>query len=176
MAWLHPFLFRRVVVEGSHYRKVDAIFIWPQASWRWPLKPLVIFPEQGRAVRSFKLRDIRIPTPAFVSEDSDAEFALEFSPHLTGTRDTLSTFIESVISISCNEQYLRQNCSGLLLIEYQYVEGSDTAFEYALENLDYRDRYRDILRLCHFSENSDRFLPRISKYRSELRSYLSRAL
>ena len=113
--------------------------------------------EQGRAVRSFKLKDIQITAPAFISEDFDTEFVLQFNPHLTGTRDTLSTFIEFVISTSCNGQDLRQNCSGLLLIEYQYAEGSDMAFEYALENLDYRDRYRDILRLCHLSEASDTF-------------------
>ena len=113
--------------------------------------------EQGRAVRSFKLRDIQITAPAFISEDFDTEFVLQFNPHLTGTRDSLSTFIEFAISTSCNGQDLRQNCSGLLLIEYQYAEGSDMTFEYALENLDYRDRYRDILRLCHLSEGSDTF-------------------
>ena len=113
--------------------------------------------EQGRAVRSFKLRDIQITAPAFVSEDFDTELVLQFSPHLTGTRDTSSTFTEFVISTACSGQDLRQNCSGLLLIEYQYAEGSDMTFEYALENLDYRDRYRDILRLCHLSEESDTF-------------------
>ena len=113
--------------------------------------------EQGRAVRSFKLRDIQITAPAFISEDFDTEFVLQFRPHLTGTRDILSTFINFVISTSSNGLDLRQNCSGLLLIEYQYAEGSDMAFEYALENLDYRDRYRDTLRLCHLSEEPDTF-------------------
>lgn len=113
--------------------------------------------EQGRAVRSFKLRDIQITAPAFISEDFDTEFVLQFSPNLTGTRDNLSTFIDFVISTSTNGQDLRQNCSGLLLIEYQYAEGSDMAFEYALENLNYRDCYRDTLRSCHLSEGSDTF-------------------
>ena len=113
--------------------------------------------EQGRPVKSFKLRDIQITAPASISEDFDTEFVLQFSPHLTGTRDTLSTFINFVISTSSNGLDLRQNCSGLLLIEYQYAEGSDMAFEYALENLDYRDRYRDTLRLCRLSEEPDTF-------------------
>ncbi len=113
--------------------------------------------EQSRAVRSFKLKDIQITAPAFMSEDFDTEFVLQFSPHLTGTRDTVSTFTEFVVSTSSNSQDLRQNCSGLLLIEYQYDEGSDMVFEYALENLEYRDRYRDILRSCHLSEEPDKF-------------------
>lgn len=113
--------------------------------------------EQGRPVTSFKLRDIQITAPAFISEDFDTEFVLQFSPHLSGTRGSSSTFTDFAISTSCNGQDLRQNCSGLLFIEYQYAEGSDMAFEYALENLDYRDRYRDILRLCHLSEDSDTF-------------------
>ena len=113
--------------------------------------------EQGRVVKSFKLRDIQITAPAFMSEDFDNEFVLQFNPHLTGTRDTSSTFTEFTVSSASDGQDLRQNCSGLLFIEYQHAEGSDMAFEYALENLEYRDRYRDILRLCHFSEGPDTF-------------------
>ena len=113
--------------------------------------------EQSRAVRSFKLRDIRITAPVPISEDFDTEFVLHFNPHLTGTRDTSSTFTEFIISTSSNGEDLRQNCSGLLLIEYQYAEGSDMALECALENLGYRDRYRDTLQLCHFSEEPDTF-------------------
>ena len=113
--------------------------------------------EQGRAVRNFKLSDIQIMAPAFMSEDFDTEFVLQFNPHLTGTRDTLSTFTDFVISTSSNGQDLRQNCLGLLLIEYQCKEGSDMAFEHALENLEYRDRYRDVLRSCHLSEEADAF-------------------
>ena len=113
--------------------------------------------EQGRAIKNFTLRDIQITAPAFMSEDYDTEFVLQFSPHLIGTRDTLSTFTEFVISTSSNGQDLRQNCSGLLLIEYHYAEGSAMALENALENLSHRDRYRDILRSCSFSEESDKF-------------------
>ena len=113
--------------------------------------------EQGRTIKSFILRDIQIMAPAFMSEDFDTEFVLQFSPHLIGTRDTLSTFTEFVISTSSNGQDLRQNCSGLLFIEYQYAEGSSMALENALENLAYRDRYRDILQSCCFSEESDKF-------------------
>lgn len=113
--------------------------------------------EQGRAIKSFTLRDIQITAPAFMSEDYDTEFVLQFNPHLIGTRDTLSTFTEFAISTSSNGQDLRQNCSGLLFIEYQYAEGSPMALENALENLAHRDRYRDTLRSCRFSEESEKF-------------------
>lgn len=113
--------------------------------------------EQGRAVRSFKVRDIQITAPAFMSEDFDNEFVLQFSPHLTGTRDPFSTFTDFVVSTCSNGQDLRQNCSGLLLIEYTYAEGSDMALEHALENLKYRDHYRDVIRLCHLSEEPGTF-------------------
>ena len=118
--------------------------------------------EQGRAVRSFKLKDIQITAPAIMSEDFDTEFVLQFSPHLTGTRDTLSTFTRFIVSTSSDGQDLRQNCSGLLLIEYQYAENSDMALEHALENLEYRDRYRDNLRSCHLSEEVDMFYERLA--------------
>ena len=113
--------------------------------------------EQGRTVRSFKLHDIQITAPAFMSEESDTEFVLQFDPHLTSTRDTLSTFTRFVISSGSNGQDLRQNCFGLLFIEYQYAEGSDMALEHALESLEYRDSYRDTLRSCHLSEEPDKF-------------------
>ena len=113
--------------------------------------------EQGRVVRSFKLRDIQITAPAIISEDTETEFVLQFSPHLAGTRDTLSTFTKFVVSTSSNGQDLRENCSGLLLIEDQFAEGSDMALEHALESLGYRDQYRDALRSCHISEEPDTF-------------------
>ena len=119
--------------------------------------------EQGRTARSFKLRDIQITAPAVMSEDFDTEFVLQFSPHLTGTRDNLSTFTNFVLSTSSNGQDLRQNCSGLLLIEYQFAEGSDMALEHALESLESRDHYRDTLRSCHISEEPDTFYQELAK-------------
>ena len=92
-----------------------------------------------------------------MSEEFDTEFVLQFGPRLSGTRDTLSAFTEFVVSTGSNGQDLRQNCCGLLVIEYQYAEGSDMALEHALENLEYRDRYRDTLQSCYLSEEADAF-------------------
>ena len=118
--------------------------------------------EQGRTVKSFKLKDIQLTAPAIMSEDSETEFVLQFNPHLIGTRDALSTFTRFIVSTSSDGQDLRQNCSGLLLIEYQYAENSDMALEHALENLEYRDRYRDNLRSCRLPEEVGMFYERLA--------------
>ena len=113
--------------------------------------------EHGLTQRGFKLRDIQITAPVSMSEDFETEFVLQFSPQPNGTRDNLSTFTRFVISTSNKGQDLRQNCSGLLLIEYQYVERSNMALEHVLENLEYRDRYRDTLQSCYISEEPEKF-------------------
>ncbi|KAK2003339.1 beta-ketoacyl synthase domain-containing protein [Colletotrichum falcatum] len=87
--------------------------------------------EANRAVRAFKLRDVSIGSAAIMTENRPTEFILHVRPHLLGTVGSApGAWLEFTISSSGGpDMPLRQNCRGLLRIEYETGDGSASSRE-----------------------------------------------
>lgn len=111
-----------------------------------------------RVVKYFTLRDIQITSALVLTEETDVETIVQIRPHLIGTKDSAgSTWLDFNISSCADGVDLRQNCSGMLLIEYQSPEGSDMLWEIEQEDKTSRDLLRQAETECQTSEDPAEF-------------------
>lgn len=119
--------------------------------------------EKGRVITGFRLRDIQISAAAMVTEEMDLECIFQLRPHLIGTRDRSATsWLEFTVSTCADGQELRQNCCGLLLIEYEASDDSSMAVERRLEVQASRDQYYDAEEACQIPEDPQEFYKELS--------------
>ena len=112
---------------------------------------------EGQVIRDFRLRDVQIIAPALITEESDLELIVQIRPHLIGTQNNSSAWFEFTVSSCLNGQSLRQNCHGLLLIEYRSAEDSGMSTERDLEDQTAQALYSKIESLCTARENTENF-------------------
>ena len=113
---------------------------------------------KGQVIKNFRLRDVQIVSPAILSERADLECILQLRPQRTGTRENkTSAWMEFSISSCPHGEELRQNCFGLLLIEYETTQNSSISLETNLEEEKMRDRYYQVKNVCHTTEDPRSF-------------------
>lgn len=110
--------------------------------------------DKNRIVNNFKLRDVQLIAAAVIKEESPLECVIRLRPHLSGTRDTTTCWQEFVISTCGNGRDLRENCTGLVIVEYEATEGSAAAEERNLEDISVREQFEESTRACHKKQNS----------------------
>ena len=109
---------------------------------------------KGRPIRAYTLRQIQLVAPAFITEESDLEYALHFKPH---DRVSTSEWIDFSVSTSLGGQDLQLNCSGILLIEYTPAVNTGMSLELDNEYRKYRDQYCRNKKFCQSSANVKSF-------------------
>ena len=112
---------------------------------------------EGQVIKDFRLRDVQIIAPALVTEESDLELIVQIRPHLIGTQNNSSAWSEFTVTSCLNGQTLRQNCHGLLLIEYKSAEDSGMSTERDLEDQKAQALYEKTESLCPTRENTKDF-------------------
>ena len=138
--------------------KIQTSILYPAAGYiAMAVEAACQIAAKGKVIRDFKFRDIQIIAPAVVTEDSDLECIFQLRPHLAGTRDSYSTWWEFTVSSSVSGQDLRQNCFGLMLIEYQSAEDTGLGFERDMEDQAYKHQYSEAEKLCLTSEDPKDF-------------------
>ncbi|KAL2831410.1 hypothetical protein BDW59DRAFT_182083 [Aspergillus cavernicola] len=113
--------------------------------------------DKSRRISSFRLRDIQIGAAATVTEDANLEIMLHMRPHAHGTRDKAFAWWEFSISTCAPGQELRQNCAGLLLIEYSSDVGSSMSIESQVAAIAATERYADVQTSCVAQEEPAKF-------------------
>ena len=104
--------------------------------------------DQGRRVSLYKLRDIQLISAAIVTEEVDLEYIVQLRPHITGNRDSSSTWTEFVVTTSLDGKSLTKNCFGLLTIEYEDEEDSGASHERSSELQMLKTQYLDAKTSC----------------------------
>ncbi|KAI9728591.1 MAG: Type I Iterative PKS [Cirrosporium novae-zelandiae] len=138
--------------------KIQSSVLYPAAGYiAMAIEAACQIAEKGRVVRDFRLRDIQINAAAMVTEDCDLECVFQFRPHLIATRDKSSTWLEFTVSTCADGQDLRQNCSGLLLVEYESQDGSAMSIERQLGDQAAKDQYYQAEEVCETSEDPQEF-------------------
>ena len=112
---------------------------------------------EGQVIKDFRLRDVQIIAPALITEEADLELIVQIRPHLTGTQNNSFTWSEFTVSSCLNGQTLRQNCHGLLLIDYVSTEDSGMSTEMNLEDEAAQTQYGKTESLCQTRENTKDF-------------------
>ena len=104
--------------------------------------------DSNQQVAAFRLRDVQLSAAAIISEDSDLECIVQLRPHVAGTRDNASTWTDFTVTTSPDGQSLQRCCSGLLVIEYESKEDSDTTRENELESESLKNQYSEAVYSC----------------------------
>ncbi|KAM0800892.1 putative polyketide synthase [Usnea florida] len=113
--------------------------------------------EPGRRVVSFHLRDVGISAALVVPENDDIELIVHLRPHYPATRDRLATWTEFAISSCVDGNEVRENCSGLLTIDYEAPSDSAVASERTFDELAAKAAYMETLKICPEKEDDDDF-------------------
>lgn len=85
--------------------------------------------DDTQRISGFRLRDVKIDAALVIEEESEPEVVLSTRPHLTSTLDSGSSWTEFTVSSCTDGNDLRQNCSGLMMIEYEATTGSAMSVE-----------------------------------------------
>lgn len=104
--------------------------------------------DPGRNISGFRLRDIKIDAALVIEEDSEPEVILAIRPHLTSTLDSGSSWMEFTVSSCTDSKDLRQNCSGLLMVEYEASTGSAMSLEKDKEIAAIQDDFLALKKQC----------------------------
>lgn len=78
-----------------------------------------------KLISTYRLRDVQLTSAAVITEGDTLECVIQLRPHVVGTKDSSSTWTEFVIASSSDGKSLVNNCSGLLLVEFDEDEGPD---------------------------------------------------
>lgn len=117
---------------------------------------------EQRKVSSFRLRDVHLDAALVVTEDSTAEAILQLRPHLLAPGSSQSSWMEFTVNSSIDGGELRQNCSGLIMVEYDADADSAMDRERALESDMVCDRYKKTHLSCRKSSDVGKFYSRLA--------------
>lgn len=118
--------------------------------------------DPGRKVESFRLLDVCISAALVVPEDADIEAILHLRPHYSATRDRSASWTEFIISSCIDGTEVRENCSGLLTIDYEPPADSAMASERMFDNQRAKAAYLETSRNCQEEENENDFYARLA--------------
>ncbi|KAF2878222.1 putative polyketide synthase [Massariosphaeria phaeospora] len=130
--------------------KIQGAILYPAAGYlAMALEAASQTADESKRVASYKLRDIQLTSAAIISDEEDLECIVQLRPHIQSTRDLASTWTEFTITSSPDGKALVKNCSGLILVEYEPTQGSDTYHERLLELQNLKTEYLDVRSSCN---------------------------
>ncbi|XPT03005.1 Highly reducing polyketide synthase [Ascochyta lentis] len=109
--------------------------------------------DKGRKVSRYNLRDVQFHAVAVIKEDVPLELIIQMRPHRSATRSTATSWLEFSISSCHNEKNLRDNCFGLLSIEYESSQDSSMGLEQEREDALVLDKHRRTAEVCHTTQS-----------------------
>jgi acyl transferase domain-containing protein len=109
--------------------------------------------DKGRTVGRYNLRDVQFHAAAVIREDVPLELIIQMRPHRSATRSTATSWLEFSISSCHNEKNVRENCFGLLSIEYEVPQDSPLALEQEREEALVSDKHKRITETCHITQS-----------------------
>ena len=140
--------------------QIQSSILYPAAGFiAMAIEGAVQLADKSRAVSKLRLRDIQISVAAVITEDASVEVILQLRPHLTSTKQNSSTWLEFTVSTAASNQDLRQNCCGLILIEY--VQGASelplTLNEGDMEIQALIEEYKTAEEICQETDSAEQF-------------------
>jgi acyl transferase domain-containing protein len=119
--------------------------------------------DQGQKVEAYRLQDVVILSTCVVPPDGDVEMLVMLRPHGPFAREQGSACLEFTIS-SCNDgSNLRENCRGLVRIDYAAADQSPMAIERLAERHAVAVRARQIEEDCQKEIDHDAFYDDLAK-------------
>lgn len=119
-------------------------------------------------VHGFRLRDVLIDVDValVVPGEGDVEVILELKPHRAATLDATSTAVWSDFTVAswADGQTLRQNCSRLIVVDYEAPTGSGMAVERMLEVQEARETLGAMTRSAHVTTTHDDLYTHLDTY------------
>jgi zearalenone synthase (highly reducing iterative type I polyketide synthase) len=113
--------------------------------------------DSDKEISGFCMRDIKIDAALVIEEDTEPEVILAIRPHLTSTLDSGSYWMEFTVSSCTDGKDLRQNCSGLLMVEYASATGSAMSLERDTEIAAIQDDFLAVKKRCSKFLDVDQF-------------------
>ena len=109
--------------------------------------------DKGCTVSRYVFRDVQFHAAAVIKEDVPLELIIQMRPHRAATRSTATTWLEFSISSCHNGRNVRDNCFGLLSIEYEVHQDSHLAQEEAREVTLVLDKHKRTAEECYITQS-----------------------
>ena len=143
--------------------KIQSSYLYPAAGFiAMAIEAASQMSEDGREIEEFRIRDVQLRAALVISEDTDVECILQLRPHMSSTRDKSSTWLRFSVTSSSDNQGLRENCTGLLFVDYKLTSSSDFHSERDLERAEYVRIYQEAERQCQSSISPPDFYKNIA--------------
>ncbi|KAI1826640.1 hypothetical protein F4861DRAFT_536951 [Xylaria intraflava] len=147
--------------------EIDSTLIFPAAGYIvLAIEAAQSAADAGKKVAAFRFRDITISAALVVPDDGDVEIVVDLRPRFTATRSRNASTVWMDFSIcSCVDgSELRENCNGMLSLEYEMSPESPMTLErkLALETL--KVAYTGDKQLCLQQHDSEKFYALLSSF------------
>jgi acyl transferase domain-containing protein len=120
--------------------------------------------EPGKTARAFRLRDVSFFAAMALPEDTSTEVIIHMRPHLIGTAgSTPAAWWEFTISSCVGTDQLRDNCRGLITIDYVEATSDQMASEDASFEADRIADYHRVLKECPETFSKEDFYNQFQK-------------
>lgn len=137
--------------------KIQGSILYPAAGFlAMAIEAALQIADKTRKILGYRLREVQLVAAMVLTEDVDMEVTVSLRPHLTGTRETASTWMEFGVSSSPDGKSLTQNCLGLILVEY-VVDRQEMAREARLKDEGLVRRYHEAAAECKYPRRAQDF-------------------
>lgn len=138
--------------------KIQGSILYPGAGYiAMAIEAAAQTADQTRKIASFNLRDIQLTAAGIMSEDADLECMVQLRPHMSGTRDSSSTWKQFTVTTSPDGKSLVKNCCGLILIDYEAAEGTAASLERSMTYQSLKAQYDEAQQKCATHLDPDSF-------------------
>ena len=138
--------------------KIQGSILYPAAGFlAMAIEAALQSADKTSKVMGFRLRELQLVAAMVITEDADIEYTVRLRPHLTGTRETASTWMEFSVSSSPDGRALTQNCLGLILVEYNVEGKNQIVHEMQLKDVATVTRYHEAIAECKFPRRAQNF-------------------
>lgn len=120
--------------------------------------------DPGKIARAFRLRDVSFSAAMALPEDQATEVIIQMKPQLVATSgSTPATWWEFTVSSCAGTDQLRDNCRGLITIDYEGNTSQQMAHENSQIVSGRIADYRQVLQECPATYAKDRFYKHMMK-------------
>lgn len=143
--------------------KIQTSILYPAAGYlAMAVEAATQIAPTSQRIKTLRLRDIQIVTPAVMSDDSDLECTIRLRPRRTGNRESSATWMEFSVSSCHTGEDLRENCFGLIQVEYEPSHSGSGVSEDEHEFTAVKAAYLKYQQACESLEEPEEFYSELS--------------
>ena len=134
--------------------KIQSSILYPAAGYiAMAIEAAAQISAAGQSIKDFRLKDVHIVAPTVLEEDSELECTIQLRPHRAGNGSNSAPLMRFSISTCRSGEDLRENCFGLIQVQYHSKDNASVCHEDDEEHQAAKALYYKYKRDCNISED-----------------------